>query len=175
MKNNIKLIVLDVDGVLTDGKLYIGSDRVEYKPFHTQDGMGISLAHYTGIKTAIITGRKSEAVSKRAEELKIKYVYQGIHDKLTVLEEIMEDMQISLAEVCYVGDDINDLPVLTKVGLPVAPNNAVSIVKEYAQYVTISNGGEGAVREVIDNILAEQYDYHSLIQDYLDGKVLIVQ
>ncbi|MGG4167071.1 HAD-IIIA family hydrolase [Rossellomorea vietnamensis] len=175
MNMKIKLIVLDVDGVLTDGKLYIGSDRVEYKPFHTQDGMGISLAHYTGMKTAIITGRKSEAVSKRAEELKIKYVYQGIHDKLTVLQEIMDDLQITLDEVCYVGDDINDLPILQKVGLPVVPNNAVSIVKEYAQYVTISNGGEGAVREIIDHILAEQYDYKSLIHDYLDGKVLIVQ
>ena len=85
---NIKLIVFDVDGVLTDGKLYIGSDGEEYKAFHTQDGMGISLARYTGVKTAIITGRKSEAVTKRAKELKFDYVHQGIHDKLTILKEM---------------------------------------------------------------------------------------
>ncbi|MGD7049701.1 HAD-IIIA family hydrolase [Rossellomorea marisflavi] len=175
MTNKIKLIVLDVDGVLTDGKLYIGSDRVEYKPFHTQDGMGISLAHYTGIKTAIITGRKSEAVSKRAEELKVGYVYQGIHDKFPVLEGIMKDMDITLQEVCYMGDDINDLPIMQRVGLAVAPDNAVSIVKEYAHQITKLRGGEGAVREMIDGILFIEHNYSTLITDYLQGKVVIVQ
>lgn len=175
MTNKIKLIVLDVDGVLTDGKLYIGSDRVEYKPFHTQDGMGISLAHYTGIKTAIITGRKSEAVSKRAEELKVGYVYQGIHDKFPVLEDIMKDMDITLQEVCYMGDDINDLPIMQRVGLAVAPDNAVSIVKEYAHQVTKLRGGEGAVREMIESVISEQQDFRLLIKDYLDGKVAIIQ
>ena len=104
--NQIKLIVLDVDGVLTDGKLYIGSNGEEYKAFHTQDGMGISLARYVGIKFAIITGRSSKAVSKRAEELKIDYVYQGISEKIKVLEEIREKTGIQLDEICYVGDNI---------------------------------------------------------------------
>lgn len=171
----IKLIVLDVDGVLTDGRLFIGSDGEEYKAFHTQDGMGISLAHYTGIKTAIITGRKSEAVTKRANELKINYVYQGIHQKLEVLEEIMNDLQIDLKEVCYIGDDINDLPILNRVGFPAAPNNAVQIVKKNAQYVAKLNGGEGAVREIIDHILDEMHDYQVLLTDYLNGKVMITQ
>jgi 3-deoxy-D-manno-octulosonate 8-phosphate phosphatase (KDO 8-P phosphatase) len=175
MKNSIKLIVLDVDGVLTDGKLYIGSDRVEYKPFHTQDGMGISLAHYAGIKTAIITGRNSEAVSKRAEELKIQYVYQGIHDKLSVLDEIMSELNITMEDVCYMGDDINDLPIMQKVGFPVAPDNAVTLVKSSAQHHTKARGGEGAVREMIDYILSSQHDYSALIRDYLDGKITITQ
>lgn len=172
---DIKLVVLDVDGVLTDGRLFIGSDGEEYKAFHTQDGMGISLSQYAGIKTAIITGRKSEAVSKRASELKINYVYQGIHQKLEVLEEIMTDLQIGLKDVCYIGDDINDLPILQKVGFAAAPNNAVQIVKENTHFVAKKNGGEGAVREIIDTILIEMYDYNSLLTDYLNGEVMITQ
>ncbi|TDL78972.1 KdsC family phosphatase [Peribacillus frigoritolerans] len=171
----IKLIVLDVDGVLTDGRLFIGSDGEEYKAFHTQDGMGISLAHYAGIKTAIITGRKSEAVTKRAKELSISYVYQGIHEKMEVLEEIVKELNIDLSEVCYVGDDINDLPILQNVGFPAAPNNAVKIVKENVQYTAKLNGGEGAVREIIDSILHETYDYRALLTDYLNGKVKVTQ
>lgn len=175
MTKSIKLIVLDVDGVLTDGKLYIGSDGVEYKPFHTKDGMGISLAHYAGIKTAIITGRKSEAVSKRAKELKISYVFQGIHDKLPVLQKMMKELDVTLNEVCYMGDDINDLPVMREIGYAVAPNDAVSIVKEHAHFVTNLNGGEGAVREMIESILTSQGDLQEIIYDYLQGKVFISQ
>jgi 3-deoxy-D-manno-octulosonate 8-phosphate phosphatase (KDO 8-P phosphatase) len=170
--NQIKLIVLDVDGVLTDGKLYIGSDGEEYKSFHTQDGMGISLARYTGIKFAIITGRKSMAVSKRAEELKIDFVYQGISEKIKVLEEIIEKTGIQLNEICYVGDDINDLPILRIVGFPCAPQNAVPLVKKTVRFVASSNGGEGAVREIIEEILQKQRNYDQLIEDFLAGKVV---
>ncbi|OAS87732.1 MULTISPECIES: KdsC family phosphatase [Metabacillus] len=172
---NIKLIVFDVDGVLTDGKLYIGSDREEYKAFHTQDGMGISLAHYAGIKTAIITGRTSESVLKRAEELKIDYVHQGIHEKLEVMEQIMNDLNITLEEVCYVGDDINDLPILQVVGFSAAPLDAVPIVKQHVQYISTETGGNGAVREIIDHILNQTVDYNALLQDYLKGKFKITQ
>ncbi|MCL7748039.1 KdsC family phosphatase [Halalkalibacter alkaliphilus] len=171
----IKLLVLDVDGVLTDGRLFIGSDGEEYKAFHAQDGMGISLVRYTGMKVAIITGRKSPAVEKRANELKIDYVYQGIHDKLTVLDEIIKDVGITMDEVCYIGDDINDLPILQVVGYPAAPANAVTPVKENVKYIASANGGEGAVREILDCLLSEQYDYNSLLFDYLDGKVTITQ
>lgn len=167
----IKLIILDVDGVLTDGKLFIGSDGEEYKAFNTQDGMGISLAHYTGIKTAIITGRKSNAVSKRAEELRIDFVYQGIHDKINVLEEILQNLGIEHEQVCYIGDDINDLPILKVIGYPCAPNNAVSIVKDNVKYVANAEGGNGAVREIIDKILSSQENYDQLIEDYLMGKI----
>jgi 3-deoxy-D-manno-octulosonate 8-phosphate phosphatase (KDO 8-P phosphatase) len=172
---DIKLIVLDVDGVLTDGKLYIGSDGEEYKAFNTQDGMGISLARYTGIKTAIITGRKSYAVTKRANELRIDYLYQGIHDKIDVLWEIKDDLGIDLEQICYIGDDINDLPIMKEVGLPCAPNNAVPIVKKIAKYVANENGGEGAVRGIIDQILSVQENYQLLIEDYLAGKVRVIQ
>jgi 3-deoxy-D-manno-octulosonate 8-phosphate phosphatase (KDO 8-P phosphatase) len=172
---NIKLIVFDVDGVLTDGRLYIGSNGEEYKAFHTQDGMGISLARYAGIKTAIITGRSSESVSKRASELKIDFVYQGIHEKLEVLKEIVSELQINLDQVCYIGDDINDLPILRVVGFPAAPSNAVDLVKEQVQFVSKLKGGEGAVREIIDSILRESYDYTTLLEDYLNGKARVIQ
>lgn len=173
--NKIKLVVFDVDGVLTDGKLYIGSDGEEYKAFHTQDGMGISLAHYAGMKTAIITGRKSAAVEKRANELKINYIYQGIHNKMDVLNEIIKDLSINLEEVCYIGDDINDLPILKVVGFAAAPENAVSIVKEHVNYIAKAKGGEGAVREILDKILQDSNDYPSLIEDYLSGKIRVTQ
>ncbi len=171
----IQLIVFDVDGVLTDGKLHIGSDGEEYKSFHTQDGMGISLARYAGIKTAIITGRKSKAVDKRAAELKIDYLYQGIHQKLEVLEGIASDLNIELRQICYIGDDINDLPILKVVGFPAAPLNAVELVKQHVQFVAKSNGGEGAVREIIEKILKELHDYDALIEDFLAGKIRGIQ
>ncbi len=166
---NVKLLVLDVDGVLTDGKLYIGSDQVEYKPFHTKDGMGVSLVRYAGIKTAIITGRKSKAVEKRANELKIDFVYQGIHNKQEVLNEILDSLSLTMEEVCYVGDDINDLPVLRKAGFSCSPNDGVAIVKETVDFVTSANGGNGAVREVVETILSAQGDFPQLVEDYLSG------
>ncbi|MGD6991012.1 KdsC family phosphatase [Sutcliffiella horikoshii] len=171
----IKLIVLDVDGVLTDGKLFIGSDGEEYKGFNTQDGMGISFARYTGIKTAIITGRKSEAVAKRAKELKIDYLFQGIHEKLDVLEEIKKELGLKYEEICYIGDDINDLPILQVVGYPCAPNNAVEIVKKACKKVAKKNGGAGAVRELIDEILTNQENYDEILIDFLSGNVKVVQ
>ncbi|MGX1902562.1 KdsC family phosphatase [Thermolongibacillus altinsuensis] len=172
MKNNIKLIVLDVDGVLTDGTLYIGSNGEEYKRFHTQDGMGISLAHYAGIKTAIISGRSSEAVSIRARDLKIQYVYQGISNKIEVLNELLNLLNINYDEVCYMGDDINDLPILNIVGWSFAPSNAISTVKESVDYVTSKKGGEGAVREMIEIILKRQTDYNNLIKEYLKSNII---
>jgi 3-deoxy-D-manno-octulosonate 8-phosphate phosphatase (KDO 8-P phosphatase) len=171
----IKLIVFDVDGVLTDGRLYIGSGGKEFKAFHTQDGMGISIARFAGIKTAIITGRTSEAVTKRAEELKIDYVYQGIQKKMEILDKIISELNLTLEQVCYVGDDINDLPILRVIGFPAAPSNAVEIVKEQAQYISKSNGGDGAVREIIEYILKENHNYPALVEDYLSGKVRVVQ
>ncbi|MCM3652947.1 KdsC family phosphatase [Metabacillus litoralis] len=173
--DNIKLIVLDVDGVLTDGKLHIGSDGEEYKSFHTQDGMGISLARYVGIKFAIITGRTSKAVSKRADELKIDYIYQGVSEKIKVLEELRGKLGIKPEEICYVGDDINDLPILKVVGFPCAPNNAVPLVKQSVRYIAPSNGGEGAVREIIEEILSKRGNYGELIEDFIAGKVLGIQ
>ncbi|MEQ2467386.1 KdsC family phosphatase [Niallia hominis] len=160
----IKLIVLDVDGVLTDGRLYIGSD-----------GTGISLAKQVGIKTAIITGRKSEAVRKRAEELKFDYVFEGIHDKLITLQKIIDEIGIGFEEVCYMGDDLNDIPILTKVGWPCAPKNAIDFVKNQVAFVAESNGGDGAVREMIDSLLLQKYSQEEIVQLFLSKKAKITQ
>lgn len=171
----VKLLVLDVDGVLTDGKLYYGSDGEEYKTFHTKDGLGLNLAHHAGIKTALITGRRSLAVKKRAKELKIDALYEGVQDKVAVLHEILNDFKLGLKDVCYMGDDLNDLPILQIVGLSAAPQNAVPLVKKVAQFVSQANGGEGAVRELIDHFLTEGYDYPSLLKDYFHGTIIFTQ
>lgn len=171
----IKLIVLDVDGVLTDGRLYIGSDGTEYKAFHTQDGMGISLAKQVGIKTAIITGRKSKAVRKRAEELNFDYIFEGIHDKLKTLQKIIDEIGIGFEEVCYMGDDLNDIPILTKVGWPCAPKNAMDMVKDQVMFVADSNGGDGAVREMIDSLLLQKYSQEEIVQLFLSKQAEITQ
>lgn len=171
----VKLLVFDVDGVLTDGKIYYGSDETEYKSFHTKDGLGINLAHHVGIKTALITGRDSKAVKKRANELKIDALYQGVHDKVKVLQEIINKFEIQLQHVCYMGDDLNDLPIMQIVGYPAAPQNAVPLVKNFAKFVSNANGGEGAVRELIDHILAEKYDYKSILGEYFNGKITFTQ
>ncbi|MCV9884485.1 KdsC family phosphatase [Metabacillus halosaccharovorans] len=173
--NNIKLIILDVDGVLTDGKLLIGSDGIEYKTFNVKDGMGISVARYAGIKFAIITGRRSEAVSIRAKELGIDYVFQGISDKKEILIKLMNDLNVSKEEICYMGDDLNDLPIIQEVGLSYAPNDAVEVVKEKVSVVTEANGGHGAVREMIESIIKGQLDYNALINDYIYNKHKILQ
>lgn len=163
---NIKLLVLDVDGVLTDGTLLIGSNGVEYKGFNTQDGMGISLAKKCGIKVAIITGRFSESVKLRAKELQIDYVYQGISNKHAVLNQLMTELNLLPINVGYMGDDINDLVVKDLISVFFAPVNAVEIVKEHANVITKRNGGNGAVREVIDMILTERDDYQKVIANY---------
>src|SRR5690625_2653962 len=147
--NEIKLIVLDVDGVLTDGNLFIGSNGVEFKNFHVKDGMGISLARYCGIKIAIITGRKSESVNIRSKELDVDFLYEGITNKEEALNEIVTSLQISLDEVFYMGDDINDLPVINLVGFSAAPKDAAEMIKKSVDYVSTFTGGNGAVREVI--------------------------
>ncbi|MBS4220165.1 HAD-IIIA family hydrolase [Bacillus sp. FJAT-49711] len=171
----IKLIVLDVDGVLTDGKLHIGSNGVEYKSFHVKDGMGMSLARFHGIKLAIITGRKSESVTIRAKELNIDFLYEGITNKVEVIFEIIRSLNISFKEVFYMGDDINDLPVIKLVGLSAAPKDAVENVKKSVNFVSKFNGGEGAVREAIELVLSRQIDLDILIGNYLNETSSMIQ
>ncbi|KON88328.1 3-deoxy-D-manno-octulosonate 8-phosphate phosphatase [Sporosarcina globispora] len=164
--NRIKLIVLDVDGVLTNGSLYIGSDKTEYKQFNAQDGMGISLAQHAGILTAIISGRSSESVNKRAEELNINFIYQGIRKKIDIFNQLLSTLGLNKDEVCYMGDDINDLPIIDIIDMSFAPANAAELVKERVKYVTKNNGGNGAVREMIEIILKGQTDIYQLVNDY---------
>ncbi|AGB42290.1 3-deoxy-D-manno-octulosonate 8-phosphate phosphatase, YrbI family [Halobacteroides halobius DSM 5150] len=149
----IKLFITDVDGVLTDGRIVLGNDGEEFKFFHVQDGMGIKLAQEAGIKTAIITGRESKLVERRADELEIDQVYQNIDDKLGVFTSLLEKYQITEDEVAYIGDDVNDLPILEKVGLALTVANGVSQVKEKVDYITKRAGGRGAVREAIELLL----------------------
>jgi 3-deoxy-D-manno-octulosonate 8-phosphate phosphatase (KDO 8-P phosphatase) len=152
----IKAIFLDVDGVLTDGSVIYGNGGLELKIFDSQDGFGIANAIQKGIRVGIITGRKSEVIKRRASELGVIDVYEGSLDKVAPLQEIMKLYSLAESEIAYVGDDILDLPVLTKVGFSAAPQNAVHEVKMRVDYVCKSQGGHGAVREVIDLILKAQ-------------------
>ncbi|EKN69384.1 YrbI family phosphatase [Neobacillus bataviensis LMG 21833] len=175
MCEDIKLIILDVDGVLTDGKITIGSNDIEMKSFNVKDGMGISLAKYHGIEFAIITGRNSYAVSKRAQELNIDYVFQGVSDKKAVFDNLLTSLEIDYRNVCSIGDDINDLPIILNSSITFAPQDAVEFVKKKVAHVTSARGGEGAVREMIDFILERQTDYNTLVNNYLAQKYELIQ
>ena len=144
---------MDVDGVMTDGKIYFTSSGEEIKAFDIQDGMGITLARNAGLKTGIITGRKSQMVEQRARELKYDVVLQGESDKLSQYEKIKSEFKFTDDEICYIGDDIPDIPVLKKVGFSVAVANAREELKQFCDYITKRDGGHSAVREVIDKIL----------------------
>lgn len=155
----VKLFITDVDGVLTDGSLILGNNGEEFKSFNSQDGMGIKLLQKNDIKVAIITGRSSKIVENRAEELAIKEVYQGIDDKIKVFNNLLDKHSLKSAEVSYIGDDINDLPVLNKVGLSFSVSNGIDKVKENVDYITKKSGGNGAVREASELVLDIQKDF----------------
>jgi len=149
----IKLVLLDVDGTLTDGGIYRGNNGEELKRFNVKDGYVIVNAQKLGIEFGIITGRKSELVEIRARELKIKYLYQGISEKTVVLEEIIKKTGLTKGEIAYMGDDLNDLLIIKQVGLSGTPKDAVDEVIQVADFVSKRNGGSGAVREFIEHIL----------------------
>ena len=149
----IKLVLLDVDGTLTDGGIYRGNNEEELKRFNVKDGYAIVNAQKLGIEFGIITGRKSELVEIRAKELKIKYLYQGISEKTVILEEIMKKDGLSKEEIAYMGDDLNDLLIMKQVGSSGTPKDAVDEVIQVADFVSKKNGGSGAVREFIEHIL----------------------
>ena len=156
----IRVLLMDVDGVLTDGRIWLLSRRdgtaSEIKGFSAYDGAGLKLARASGLRTGLITGRKSSAVEQRARECEIEFVYQGQATKLRALEEILKDTGAYASEVAYVGDDLPDIPVLQRVGLAAAVANAAPEVKRSAHFVTARSGGEGAVREVIELIVKAQ-------------------
>ena len=149
----IKMIIMDVDGVLTDGRIILGSKGEELKNFYVQDGQGIDLALRRELIIALVSGRKSKVVERRAEELKIKEVYQDITEKIKVYRKLLKKYGLKNEEVAYIADDLGDIPPLRKAGLAISPANGVEEVKKIAQYVTCASGGRGAVREVIDMIL----------------------
>ena len=162
----IRLLLLDVDGVLTDGRLYYGNSGEELKAFNIQDGLGIKLLQQAGIAVGIITGRKSALLERRAQELSLSPVVQGREDKWTALSEVLESKDISLQEIAFVGDDLPDLAVIRRVGLGITPANGNAAVAQQAGWQTQKNGGDGAVREVAELILSAQGKLEALVAEF---------
>ena len=150
----VKLLLMDCDGVLTDGRLYFGPTGEELKVFDVRDGQGIVMWHRAGFRSGIITGRDSPIVELRANSLGIEFVRQGVNDKTVVLDELLVLAEVTPDEVAFIGDDVPDLEVMRSVGLAVAVADAMDVIKEAAFYVTEKNGGRGAVRELIDLLLS---------------------
>jgi 3-deoxy-D-manno-octulosonate 8-phosphate phosphatase (KDO 8-P phosphatase) len=163
----IKLLTLDVDGVLTDGRLFFDNEGAEYKCFHARDGHGIKLLRQTGVEVAVISGRKSNSVALRMKSLGIEYVYQGHEDKLSAFAELLLKTSLIPEQVAYVGDDLLDLPIMKRVGLAIAVNDANFAVKERANWCTALPGGQGAVREVCDLIMQAQGTFDKVLGTYL--------
>ncbi len=149
----IRVVVFDVDGVLTDGSLFLGDDGQEYKAFHSRDGHGMKMLQASGVDIAIITGRTSKVVEHRMDNLGIRYIYQGQLEKLPAFEELTEKLSIDPEQAAYVGDDIVDLPVMRRSGLAIAVQDAHPLVKEHAHWCTPSAGGRGAARDVCELIM----------------------
>ena len=164
---DIQMLVMDVDGVLTDGTLIINGNGTESKSFSSLDGHGIRMWQRIGLKVAIISGRASEPTKIRAEQLQIEYVFQDCHHKLPVFKELLEQVGLSPEKVAYIGDDVTDLPVIRYAGFGVTVANAVDEVKQYADYVTTRPGGSGAVREVIEYILKKSDKWQQLMTRYI--------
>lgn len=163
----VKLLILDVDGVMTDGRIIIDSQGKELKFFDVKDGHGIKLFIRAGFDVVIITGRESNIVISRARELGIKDVYQGIHNKSDLLEHIIRGKGLNAEEVAYIGDDLTDIPVMRRVGFAVAVKDSVEEVKQFAHYITDKKGGRGAIREVVELILKSQEKWDDIIKKYL--------
>ena len=162
----IKMLVMDVDGVLTDGGILVYADGSESKRFHVQDGAWLRIWRRQGLKTAIITGRTCPAVAYRAADLEVDYVYQGTIEKGATLEELVQESGVAVEEMAYIGDDIFDLPVLRRVGYPAAVANAIGLIKEAADYVTRTKGGEGAVAELIRHLLRQKGLWEQAVERY---------
>ena len=162
-----KLLLLDVDGVLTDGKLYFNNEGMETKAFNTLDGQGIKSLRKSGVEVGIITGRKSDLVKRRASDLGIKLLIQGREDKFTALQEMLETFPCELEQIAFMGDDYPDLTVMTKVGLALTVANAHEEVSTRAHWASARKGGEGAVREACDLIMKAQGTYQEILEYYI--------
>ncbi|MCF6218793.1 MAG: 3-deoxy-manno-octulosonate-8-phosphatase KdsC [Gammaproteobacteria bacterium] len=163
----IKLIIFDVDGVLTDGSLFFSDSGEEMKAFNSRDGHGMKMLRESGVEVAIITGRTSNVVTHRMANLGIKYVYQGQHEKLPAFLELIDRLGVTAKQVAYVGDDVVDLPIMRRVGLAVAVQDAHSWVKKHAHWQTPSCGGRGAARDICELIMEAQGSLESTLNQYL--------
>jgi 3-deoxy-D-manno-octulosonate 8-phosphate phosphatase (KDO 8-P phosphatase) len=164
--SRIKLLLMDCDGVLTDGRIWLFDNGEEQKGFHTRDGLGLELWHRAGLTSGIISGRKSSAVERRAQALGMSFVRQGVTEKVQAFREIVDQAGVADEEVAFIGDDLNDIPLMIRSGLGVAVADAAPETREHAQYVTNVPGGQGAVREVIELILKAQGRWDELTADY---------
>ncbi len=151
--HKVKLLICDVDGVMTDGGLFFGDNGLEYKAFHSRDGLGIIMLQRSGIPLAVITARTSDVVTHRMKNLNIDLVFQGQRNKVQAFEQICQDLQLDSTQVAYVGDDLVDLPVMRKVGLSIAVADAHERVKQQADWTTEHKGGHGAVRDVCELLM----------------------
>jgi 3-deoxy-D-manno-octulosonate 8-phosphate phosphatase (KDO 8-P phosphatase) len=165
---NINLVILDVDGVMTDGSIILDNDGNEYKRFHVRDGHAIKMLHFVGIRTAVITGRKSKVVEIRANELGISDLYQGIFKKSEVYKELLEKYGLKDENVAFMGDDTVDIELFKMAGITAAPADAEEDVKKMADFVSGRNGGRGAVREFVDLILKSSGHYEKVSGEYID-------
>jgi 3-deoxy-D-manno-octulosonate 8-phosphate phosphatase (KDO 8-P phosphatase) len=164
---NIRLVIFDVDGVLTDGSLFLGDDGQEYKAFHSQDGHGMKMLQQSGVQIGIITGRSSAVVRIRMQSLGVQHVYQGQQDKLPAYDALKAATGLEDAQIAYVGDDVVDLPVMTRVGLAIAVQDATTLTKQHAHHVTAAGGGRGAAREVCELLMDAQGTLQPTLAHYL--------
>lgn len=162
-----RLVIFDVDGVLTAGSLYLGDDGQEYKAFHSRDGHGMVMLMQTGVRIAIITGRSSDAVRIRMERLGIEHVFQGYRDKLPPYQKLKAQLGADDEHIAYVGDDVVDLPIMRRVGLAIAVQDAHPLVKQHAHWQTPHGGGRGAARDVCELIMEAQGHLQGMMEKYL--------
>jgi 3-deoxy-D-manno-octulosonate 8-phosphate phosphatase (KDO 8-P phosphatase) len=162
----VKLLLLDVDGVLTDGRIVYDSSGKDSKFFDVHDGLGVYCLHKFGINTVIITAKNSKTISPRSKDMRVAEVFADIFPKTAVLDKILKKYHVAIDEICFVGDDLVDLSLMRKIGLPVAPLNASAEVKEAAAYITDYRGGRGAVREVAELILKSQDKWKDVLKFY---------
>ncbi len=162
----IRVVIFDVDGVLTDGSLYLDNNGQEYKAFYARDGVGMTLLQATGVAIAIITARSSHVVTHRMQSLGIQYVYQGQQNKVNAFNELCHKLQLTPLQVAYVGDDINDIPVMLQVGLAITVADAPALVVQHAHWQTQALGGRGAAREVCELIMQAQGTWTTQLSQY---------
>ena len=164
----VRLLIVDIDGVLTDGGLQFDNRGEEYKTFNSLDGHGIRMLLESGIEVAVITGRQSKIVNHRMGDLGVKHIYQGHRDKRPAFDRLLQDTNSDAAEIAYIGDDLPDLPIMQRVGFAIAVQNAHGFVKQHCDWVTSASGGHGAVREVTDFILHAQGLLEAKQNSYLE-------
>lgn len=163
----IRLLILDVDGILTNGTLYYGPDGLELKGFNIYDGLGIKLLQKTGITVAVISAKKSDALIRRLKEINIQHAYLAQEEKISAYEELKQTLKLNDDEIAYMGDDLPDLPVLRRVGFSICVPKAPAVIQEHVDFITKKKGGKGAVRELAEFLMKSQGTYETVIQSYL--------